>query len=98
MKPMAWLGILLIVVGGLALAYQGFTYTRQKKVLDVGPIHATADEHDRVSIPPIVGALMLVGGIVLVVGGSKKKLPVASRGRVPPESRATHGPLVAQVS
>lgn len=72
MKPIAWLGILLIVVGGLALAYQGFTYTHQEKVLDVGPIHATADKHDRVSIPPIVGALMLVGGIVLVVGGSKK--------------------------
>ena len=72
MKPMAWLGIVLIVVGGLALAYQGFTYTHQEKVLDVGPIHATADKHDRVSIPPIVGALMLVGGIALVVGGSKK--------------------------
>jgi len=72
MKPMAWLGILLIVVGGLALAYQGFTYTHQEKVLDVGPIHATADKHDRVSIPPIVGGLMLIGGIVLVVGGSKK--------------------------
>jgi hypothetical protein len=69
---MAWLGILLIVVGGLALAYQGFTYTHQGRVLDVGPIHATADKHDRVSIPPIVGALMLVGGIVLVVGGSEK--------------------------
>ena len=72
MKPMVWLGILLVVVGGLALAYQGFTYTHQEKVLDVGPIHATADKHDRVSIPPIVGGLMLVGGIVLVVGGSKK--------------------------
>ena len=72
MKPMVWLGILLIVVGGLALVYQGFTYTHQEKVLDVGPIHATADKHDRVSIPPIVGVLMLVGGIVLVVGGSKK--------------------------
>jgi hypothetical protein len=72
MKLMVLLGILLIVVGGLALAYQGFTYTHQEKVLDVGPIHATAEKHDRVSIPPIVGALMLVGGIVLVVGGSKK--------------------------
>ncbi len=72
MKPMVWLGILLIVVGGLALAYHGFNYTHQEKVLDVGPIHATADKHDRVSIPPIVGALMLIGGIVLVVGGSKK--------------------------
>jgi uncharacterized membrane protein len=72
MKPMAWLGILLIVLGGLALAYQGFTYTHQEKVLDVGPIHATADKRDRVSIPPFVGGLLLIGGIVLVVAGAKK--------------------------
>ena len=72
MKPIAWLGILLIVLGGLALAYQGFTYTRPEKVLDVGPIHATADKHDRVSISPFVGGLVLVGGIALVVMGAKK--------------------------
>ena len=72
MKPIAWLGILLIVLGGLALAYQGFTYTHQEKVLDVGPIHATADKHDRVSISPFVGGLVLVGGIALVVMGAKK--------------------------
>jgi uncharacterized membrane protein len=72
MKPIAWLGILLIVLGGLALAYQGFNYTHQEKVLDVGPIHATADKHDRVSISPFVGGLVLVGGIALVVMGAKK--------------------------
>jgi uncharacterized membrane protein len=72
MKPMILLGILLIVVGGLALAYQGFTYTHQEKVLDVGPIHATAEKHDRVSIPPILGALVLAGGIALLVFGAKK--------------------------
>lgn len=72
MKPIAWLGILLIVLGGSALAYQGFTYTRQEKVLDVGPIHATADKHDRVSISPFVGGLVLVGGIALAVMGAKK--------------------------
>ena len=72
MKPIAWLGILLIVLGGLTLAYQGFNYTHQEKVLDVGPIHATADKHDRVSISPLVGGLMLVGGIALVVMGAKK--------------------------
>jgi len=44
MKPIAWLGILLIVLGALALAYQGFTYTHQEKVLDVGPIHATSEK------------------------------------------------------
>jgi uncharacterized membrane protein len=72
MKPMVMLGILLIVLGGLALAYQGFSYTHQEKVLDVGPIQATAEKHDRVSIPPILGGLVLVGGIALLVVGAKK--------------------------
>jgi len=72
MKPIVWVGVLLIVLGGLALAYQGFTYTRQEKVLDLGPIHATAEKQERVSIPPILGGLALVGGIVLLVVGGKK--------------------------
>jgi uncharacterized membrane protein len=72
MKPISWIGILLIILGGLALAYQGFTYTHQEKVLDLGPIHATAEKQERVSIPPILGGLALVGGIALVVIGGKK--------------------------
>jgi len=72
MKPIMWVGILLVVLGALAVAYQGFNYTHQEKVLDVGPIHATADEHDRVSIPPVLGGLALVGGIVLLAVGAKK--------------------------
>lgn len=72
MKPIIWAGILLIVFGGLALAYQGFTYTHREKVLDLGPIHATRDDQERVSIPPIVGGLALVGGIALLVVGGKK--------------------------
>ena len=72
MKPTILIGILLIVLSGLALAYQGFTYTHREKVFDVGPIHATADKQDHVSIPPILGGLALLGGIVLVVVGSKK--------------------------
>lgn len=73
MKPIVWIGILLIVLGGLALAYQGFNYTHQEKVLDVGPIHATAEKQERVSIPPILGALVLAGGIALLVVGARKK-------------------------
>jgi uncharacterized membrane protein len=72
MKPIIWIGILLIVLGGLALAYQGFTYTHEEKVLDIGPIHATREDHERVSIPPILGGLALVGGIALIVVGGKK--------------------------
>lgn len=62
----------MIILGGLALAYQGFGYTHQEKVLDVGPIHATAEKHERISIPPLVGGLALVGGIVLVVLSARK--------------------------
>jgi hypothetical protein len=72
MKPIMWAGLLLVVLGALALAYHGFNYTRQEKILDVGPIHATAEEHNHVSIPPALGGLALVGGIVLLVVGAKK--------------------------
>jgi uncharacterized membrane protein HdeD (DUF308 family) len=64
MKP---LGIILLVIGVLALAYQGFTYTTHKKVLDIGPIEATKEEHHTVPIPPILGALALIGGIVVLI-------------------------------
>jgi uncharacterized membrane protein len=72
MKPMVWIGILLVVLGGLALVYQGFDYKHQEKLLDVGPIHATAEKQERVSIPPILGGLVLVGGIALLVAGARK--------------------------
>ncbi len=72
MKPTILIGILLIVLGGLALAYQGFNYTHRERVMDVGPMHVTREDHDRVSIPPILGGLALVGGIVLVLVGAKK--------------------------
>jgi len=72
MKPITWLGILLAILGVLALAYQGFNYTRQEKVFDVGPIHATAERHERVSIPPLLGGLALLGGVALLVVGAKR--------------------------
>ena len=61
MKPTIMAGILLIVLGVCALAFQGINYTKEKKVLDVGPIEATTKTHERVPIPPLVGALALVG-------------------------------------
>jgi uncharacterized membrane protein len=72
MKPAMMIGILLVVLGALALAYQGFNYTRQEKVIDLGPIHATAERQEHISLPPILGGLALVGGILLVVVGSRK--------------------------
>ncbi len=71
MRTAPLLGIILIVLGVLALAYQGITYTTHKKVLDIGPLQATEEQHKTVPLPPILGALVLTGGVVLVVAGRK---------------------------
>jgi len=73
MKPINWLGVLLIVAGALVLAYQSFNYTRQKKVIDVGSVHITREDHERIPLPPILGGLALVGGVVLLVIGAKDR-------------------------
>lgn len=65
-------GILLIVLGILALAYGGFSYTKREKIVDIGPIEATAETKETVPLPPILGGLALAGGIVLLIAGSKK--------------------------
>jgi len=64
-------GIILIVLGLFGLAWGGFTYTTREKVVDIGPIHATRDEKHHVPLPPIVGAVALIGGIVLLVARRK---------------------------
>jgi uncharacterized membrane protein HdeD (DUF308 family) len=66
------LGIALIVIGIIALAYQGFTVTTRKKVLDVGPIQATKEEHHTVPIPPVIGVIALVSGIAVLALGRDK--------------------------
>jgi hypothetical protein len=73
MKSITLLGILLVVLGGLALAYQGFSYTRREKIIDIGPIHATADKQEHVPVSPILGGLALAAGAVLLVMGAKQK-------------------------
>jgi len=60
------LGIILIVLGLVGLAWGGFTYTTQEKVVDIGPVHATRDQTHNVPVAPIAGVLALIGGIVLV--------------------------------
>ncbi len=60
-------GIVLIVVGLVALAYGGFTYTTNEKVVDIGPIHATREKTHNIPLSPIAGGLALLGGIALVV-------------------------------
>jgi uncharacterized membrane protein HdeD (DUF308 family) len=68
------LGIALVVIGLVALAYQGLTYTTQKKVIDIGPIQATKEEHHTILLPPILGALAVLGGIVVIVSDRRGNL------------------------
>jgi hypothetical protein len=65
-------GIVLIVVGLISLAYGGITYTSREKVLDIGPIEATAERNKTVPLPPLFGGAALVAGVGLLVLGSKK--------------------------
>jgi len=74
MKPIILIGIVLVVLGALALAYQGINYTRTEKLLDLGPIHATTETQKRIPIPPILGGLALIGGIALLVAGARRRV------------------------
>ena len=69
---MRLLGIILIVLGALALGYQGFTYVTRESVVDAGPIQITADREKTVWIPPVVGAIAVVGGLALLVTSGRK--------------------------
>ena len=72
MKTYTLTGIILIVIGIVAFAYQGITYTTREKVVDLGPIQVTADKTKTLPLPPIVGGIAIIGGIVLLVIGNKK--------------------------
>jgi len=72
MKTNTIIGIILIVIGIIALAYQGITYTTREKVVDIGPIQINSDKTKTIPLPPIVGGIALVSGIVLLVAGGKK--------------------------
>jgi len=75
MKAAAVLGLVLIVVvvGLAALAYQGVTYRSRETVLDIGPIHATAEREKTVPLPPVLGGMAVAGGVALVVAGVRKR-------------------------
>ena len=72
MKMASLVGILLIVVGVIGLAVGGINYTRKEKVIDIGPIQATAEKHERIPVPPILGGLALAAGVVLLIAGNKR--------------------------
>jgi hypothetical protein len=72
MTTTTMLGSALILLGIVAFAYQGITYTTQEKILDIGPLQASVDKQETIPLPPVVGALALVGGMVLLIVGARK--------------------------
>ncbi len=72
MNRTAIIGVVLILLGVAALAYQGFSYTSRETVVDIGPVHATAEREKTVPIPPLVGLAAVAGGIALLVTGIRK--------------------------
>lgn len=72
MKGTLLAGIVLIVLGVLALVYQGITYTKEEKVAEIGPFEARTEEEETIPLPPVLGAVAIAGGIALVVIGARR--------------------------
>ena len=72
MKLASLVGILLIVLGVVGLAVGGINSTRREKVIDIGPIEATAEKHERIPVPPVAGGLALAAGVVLLVAANRR--------------------------
>jgi len=66
------LAILLIILGVLAVGYQGFTYVTREKVIDLGPVEVTKEKHNRVFLPPVMGAIAVAAGIALLLTTAKR--------------------------
>jgi hypothetical protein len=72
MKSLVWVGVVLIVIGIVALAYQGITYTTKEKVVDIGPLKVEAEREKTIPLPPLLGGAAIVAGLVLVFVGARR--------------------------
>jgi hypothetical protein len=72
MKPLMIVGIVLIVIGVVALAYQGVTYTSREKVVDIGPLKVEAKREKTIPLPPILGGVAIAAGVVLMIAGARR--------------------------
>ena len=71
MKPLTIVGIILIVLGVVALAYQGISYTTTEKVVDIGPLKVEAKKEKTIPLPPILGGVAVAAGVVLLIVGAR---------------------------
>jgi len=72
MKTTSIIGIILIVLGGLALAYQGITFIEKEEIVDIGPIELNTEHEETIPLPPILGIIAIAGGIGMLIYGSRK--------------------------
>jgi uncharacterized membrane protein YidH (DUF202 family) len=72
MKPLALVGVVLIILGIVALAYQGITYTTREKIIDLGPLKASVEKKKTIPLPPVLGGLAVAAGVFLVWVGARK--------------------------
>jgi hypothetical protein len=73
MRPTALVGVVLILLGVAALVYQGVTYTSRETVVDLGPVHATADRQKTLPLPPVLGIVAVAGGVILLMAGVRRR-------------------------
>ena len=73
MKPIPIVAILLVAVGLVVLVYQGITYTSRETIVDIGPVHATADREKTLPLSPLLGVVAVAGGVALLVANARKR-------------------------
>jgi len=66
------IGIVLIVVGIVGLAYGGLSWTQRETVLDMGPVEVAREDRESLPVPPLAGAISLVAGVALVLAGGRR--------------------------
>ena len=73
MKPIPLVAVLLIALGLVALVYQGITYTSRESVVDIGPLHATAERQRTLPLSPVLGVTAVAGGVALLIASTRRR-------------------------
>jgi len=73
MKPLTIVGIILIAIGVVALAYQGISYTTTERVVDIGPLKVDAKREKTIPLPPVLGGVAIAAGVVLLIAGARSR-------------------------
>ena len=73
MKPLMIVGIILIVLGAVALAYQGITYTTKERVVEIGPLKVDATKEKTIPLPPVLGGVAIAAGVVLMIASARSR-------------------------